>query len=117
MYTSSLKVSGEHNRAFYLYTDIHICTLTPTPVEATHFQLYKRAKHVFSESLRVLQFREVCLRAKDTSSSEETLRELGRLMDESQKSCSELCDSSCPEVDLLCRLAKEAGAYGSRITG
>lgn len=38
-------------------------------------------------------------------------------MDESQKSCSELCECSCPEVDLLTKLAKEAGAYGSRVTG
>ncbi|EJD07056.1 galactokinase gal [Fomitiporia mediterranea MF3/22] len=101
--------------------EFHDVYLSWVNIEAEYFQLYKRAKHVFSESLRVLQFREVCLRAKDSSSSssssEETLRELGHLMDESQRSCSELCDSSCPEVDLLCRLAKEAGAYGSRITG
>jgi galactokinase len=32
-------------------------------VEAERFQLYKRAKHVFSEALRVLEFREVCLQA------------------------------------------------------
>ena len=83
-------------------------------VEAEHFQLYKRAKHVFAESRRVLEFREVCLRE---GNADDTLRELGRLMDESHKSCSELCESSVPEVDLLCRLAKEAGAYGSRITG
>ena len=38
-------------------------------------------------------------------------------MDESHESCSTLCESSCPEVDALCRLAKAAGAYGSRITG
>ncbi|PAV16304.1 galactokinase gal [Pyrrhoderma noxium] len=83
-------------------------------VEAEHFQLYKRAKHVFAESRRVLEFREVCLRE---GNADDTLRELGRLLDESHKSCSELCESSVPEVDLLCRLAKEAGAYGSRITG
>jgi hypothetical protein len=29
-------------------------------VEAMHFQLYKRAKHVQSEALRVLQFRDIC---------------------------------------------------------
>ncbi|KAL5526350.1 GAL1 [Sanghuangporus sanghuang] len=90
-------------------------------VKATHFQLYKRAKHVFAESLLVLKFREVCLRAaasqggpNDTTS---ILHELGQLLDESQENCSKLCETSCPEVDLLCRLAKEAGAYGSRITG
>jgi hypothetical protein len=29
-------------------------------VEATHFQLYKRARHVFDEAWRVLEFRDVC---------------------------------------------------------
>ena len=38
-------------------------------------------------------------------------------MDASHESCSTLCQSSCPEVDQLARLAKEAGAYGCRITG
>jgi galactokinase len=31
-------------------------------VQAERFQLYKRAKHVLSEALRVLEFREICLR-------------------------------------------------------
>lgn len=48
-------------------------------VEATHFQLYKRTKHVFGEALRVLQFRDVCLAAASASSSprvrSETLHE------------------------------------------
>lgn len=90
-------------------------------VEATYFQLYKRTKHVFEEAWRVLKFRDVCLRASSKSSSSEDgeliLRELGTLMDESHESCTKLCDNSCPEVDDLVRIAKEAGAYGSRITG
>jgi galactokinase len=91
-------------------------------VEATHFQLYKRAKHVFAETLRVLEFREVCLHATEANGtyangSAKPLHELGRIMDESHKSSMELADNSCPEVDELVRLAKEAGAYGSRITG
>ena len=36
-------------------------------VEATHFQLYKRTKHVFGEALRVLQFRDVCFAAASAS--------------------------------------------------
>ncbi|KAH8112723.1 galactokinase gal [Phellopilus nigrolimitatus] len=85
-------------------------------IEATRFQLYKRAKHVFLEALRVLEFREVCLRGA-REPSDDTLRELGRLLDESQKSCTAVYECSCPEVDQLTRLAKEAGAYGSRQTG
>ena len=48
---------------------------------------------------------------------EETLAALGALMDASHESCATLCESSCPEVDELQRIAKDAGAYGSRITG
>ncbi|KAH9921194.1 Galactokinase [Epithele typhae] len=86
-------------------------------VEATYFQLYKRARHVFAEALRVLEFRDVCLRAQDEFVPEDTLAALGALMDASHESCSTLYDCSCPEVDVLVRIAKDAGAYGSRVTG
>jgi galactokinase len=85
-------------------------------VEATHFQLYKRAKHVFTEALRVLQFRELCLRASSSPYSS-VLEELGKLMNESQESCSRVYECSCPELDELVQLARDAGAYGSRLTG
>ncbi|PSR79300.1 hypothetical protein PHLCEN_2v7080 [Hermanssonia centrifuga] len=90
-------------------------------VEATHFQLYKRAKHVFSEALRVLQFRKLCLSVSGSSEEgdlpESTLKDLGALMDASQESCSELFECSCPELNRLTTIAREAGAYGSRLTG
>jgi galactokinase len=96
--------------------------LTNLPlVEATHFQLYKRAKHVFAEALRVLQFRQICLdttsSSQDSASDIRSLESLGRLMNESQVSCSQVFECSCPELDELTRLAREAGAYGSRLTG
>ena len=88
-------------------------------VEATYFQLYRRAKHVFSEALRVLQFRDVCLRSSSSSSiqSPSTLQALGDLMNISQTSCSEDHDTSCPELEELIALARASGAYGSRLTG
>ncbi|KAI0787296.1 galactokinase gal [Fomes fomentarius] len=97
----------------------HEVYLSWVEVEATYFQLYKRARHVFTEALRVIEFREVCLRAQATEGDlpESFLHELGALLDASHESCSTLCESSCPEVDQLARLAKQAGAYGSRITG
>lgn len=42
---------------------------------------------------------------------------LGKLMNESQESCSKLYECTCPEVDELTQLALAAGAYGSRVTG
>jgi galactokinase len=82
-------------------------------VEATYFQLYKRAKHVYTEALRVLKFRKHSL----SSSSEDSHKELGHLMDESHASCRDLFECSCPELDELVVLAKRAGAWGSRLTG
>jgi len=94
----------------------------PFLVEATHFHLYKRAKHVLSEARRVLQFRKTCLRAAavdplDLNHATGFLETLGHLMNESQESCAELFECSCPELDELTRLAREAGALGSRLTG
>lgn len=62
----------------------------------------------------MLQFREICLRE---DASRQTLQELGQLMNDSQQSCAELYECSCPELDELTTLAREAGAYGSRLTG
>ncbi|KAF9051075.1 Galactokinase [Hymenopellis radicata] len=92
------------------FTDLY---LSQFQVEATYFQIYKRAKHVYSEALRVLMFRQVCLNAKQ----EDVLASLGALMNESQKSCNELYECSCPELNQLTHLAREAGAIGSRLTG
>ncbi|TFY61255.1 hypothetical protein EVG20_g7125 [Dentipellis fragilis] len=100
--------------------DFHEVYLSWIDVEATYFQLHKRTKHVLSEALRVLDFRAVCQRAAADAAElvhETALKELGALMDASMESCSTLCECSCPELDLLARLAREAGAYGSRVTG
>lgn len=107
--------------------DFHELYLSWVEVEATYFQLYKRAKHVYSEALRVLQFRNVCLQSSSStspstspstsSSSPSILHDLGNLMNSSQQSCAQDFECSCPELDRLTALARSSGAYGSRLTG
>jgi galactokinase len=38
-------------------------------------------------------------------------------MDASHASCAKLYECSCPELDALVKVAKGAGAIGSRLTG
>lgn len=91
------------------------------PVRADRFKLLQRALHVFTEALRVLQFLELL---EDTH-KHPTLSErwddfnakLGALMNETQDSCRDVYDCSCPELDQLCDIARRAGSYGSRLTG
>lgn len=90
----------------------HKVFLSWVEVEATYFQLYKRALHVFTEARRVLEFRDLC-----RQSGPSLPEKLGELMDASQKSCAELFECSCPELDELVGLAKSLGAYGARLTG
>ncbi|KAJ3735757.1 GHMP kinase [Lentinula guzmanii] len=98
--------------------EFHDVYLSWVEVEATHFQLYKRAKHVFSEASRVLQFRQICLAAESSPSSPmDVIKDLGQLMNESQTSCNELFQCSCPELNELTEIAMNAGAFGSRLTG
>ncbi|OAX42712.1 galactokinase gal [Rhizopogon vinicolor AM-OR11-026] len=91
-------------------------------VETTHFELYLRAKHVFEEALRVLQFREVC-----SAGGESKLQTLGKLMNDSHESCDKQFDCSHSKVNDLVQVARsfsemETGrgkgkVYGSRVTG
>ncbi|CAG8438315.1 4783_t:CDS:2 [Ambispora gerdemannii] len=90
-------------------------------IRAETFHLYKRAKHVIEESLRVLKFYEACVRGCDAddedSKSEELFDTLGKLMNQSHISCRDLYDCSCKELDDLVEICLENGAKGSRLTG
>ncbi|KAJ7472672.1 Galactokinase [Mycena latifolia] len=100
--------------------EFHEVYMSWVEVEATHFKLYKRARHVCSEALRVLQFRKLCLDTAEAGAVDGNLAalpELGRLMNESQTSCADDFECSCEELDQLTQLARDAGAYGSRLTG
>jgi galactokinase len=90
------------------------------PVRAERFMLRQRALHVFTEALRVIKFQEILSRYSENGedkASEDVLKELGSLLNTTQDSCRDLYECSCPELDELCSIAREAGAYGSRLTG
>lgn len=82
------------------------------PIRASRFLLSQRATHVFSEALRVLEFKSLL-----QSPRSDLLPLLGALMNQTQSSCRDLYQCSCKELDQLCDIAREAGAYGSRLTG
>jgi galactokinase len=89
------------------------------PVQADKFQLRRRALHVFSEAKCVFDFKKILSDAQESHRElhEKELRSLGKLMNETQESCSEVYDCSTPELDEICDIARRAGAYGSRLTG
>uniref|UniRef100_W5JZ43 N-acetylgalactosamine kinase n=1 Tax=Astyanax mexicanus TaxID=7994 RepID=W5JZ43_ASTMX len=86
--------------------------LSANTQHVTHFRLYQRARHVYSEADRVLQFKAVC-----DSSPDGAVLQLGNLMNQSHTSCRDLYECSCPELDQLVDICLQAGAVGSRLTG
>ena len=84
--------------------------LTTNTKHLKSFKLYQRAYHVFSEAHRVEEYQRICMTNK-------SLDDLGELMYQSHQSCSEMYECSHPNLDLLVKLSKEAGAYGARLTG
>lgn len=89
------------------------------PVRADKFKLRQRALHVFTEALRVIRFMQLLENPVHTGASDTTEfnQELGSLMNATQDSCRELYECSCDEIDAICKIARGAGAYGSRLTG
>ncbi|XP_069018724.1 N-acetylgalactosamine kinase [Embiotoca jacksoni] len=86
--------------------------LSANTQHVTHFKLYHRAKHVYSEAARVLQFKSVC-----DSDFPESIQLLGELMNQSHESCRDLYECSCPELEQLVEICLRSGAMGSRLTG
>ena len=88
--------------------------LHATP-DKTQFELYKRAKHCYTEAFRVYEFYRL---SSATDLSQGSLpRELGRLMNESHASCRDLYECSHEKLDRLVETCVTAGAYGARLTG
>lgn len=87
-------------------------------IEADKLQLYKRLKHAYSESHRVYEYRGLLEKAAKSSEQDAELgQKLGNLMNDSQVSCRDLYECSCPEIDEVCELARKAGSLGSRVSG
>ncbi|KAI9319875.1 galactokinase [Dichotomocladium elegans] len=91
---------------------LHDQYLTRFPVETDYFRLVQRTRHVLSEARRVLLFGDVAKRADAN-----TLKDLGDLMNASQESCDKQFNCSCPEINQICTIALNHGAYGARLTG
>ena len=87
------------------------------PVRAKRFLLQQRAKHVFTEAIRVQRFVTLLKAPPPNAGGDMLLRKMGALMNATQASCRDLYDCSCPELDELCVIARCAGSYGSRLTG
>jgi galactokinase len=79
------------------------------PEPADGFKLWQRYKHVVEEGRRVEESLKV-LRDGHIAS-------VGILMNQSHTSCRDLYEISCPELDLLVEISREAGALGARLTG
>ena len=69
---------------------------SPLCLAVTHFKLFQRARHVYGEAARVLQFKSVC-----DSAPAGAVQLLGDLMNQSHASCRDLYECSCSELDQL----------------
>jgi galactokinase len=73
------------------------------------FAVLRRARHVLSEAVRV-DAAERALHSGDAGA-------FGALMNASHASCRDDYDISCPALEELVAVAREAGAVGARLTG
>ena len=91
------------------------------PVKFDVLKLYQRAKHVYQESLRVLETLKLLSTTQTSSNSkdddESFLVKFGELMNQSQSDLDKLNESSNDKLNEICSIALQNGSYGSRITG
>jgi N-acetylgalactosamine kinase len=79
------------------------------------YLLHHRAKHVFSEALRVQTFLGVC--NDESYSADEKISKLGVIMNQGHESCDQLYHCSCDELNALQSACVAGGAIGARLTG
>ncbi|KAF6225797.1 hypothetical protein HO133_009799 [Letharia lupina] len=90
--------------------------MTKFPIRAERFHLGLRARHVFTEALRVQAFKQLLLNPPADADTV-LLPRLGDILNESHTSSRDVYVHSCPEIDEMCEIAREAGSYGGRVTG
>lgn len=95
--------------------EFHARFLNKFPVRYEKLKLYQRTKHIFGDSLRVLQVLKLIQQAG--TNQEQFLQNFGQLMNESQVSCNLLNNASTPELEEICEIATKNGSFGSRVTG
>ncbi|CAK9438543.1 uncharacterized protein LODBEIA_P27670 [Lodderomyces beijingensis] len=91
--------------------------LSKLPVKFEKLKLYQRARHVYRESLRVLQTLELLQKKPQPTSDTVYLIRFGQLMNESQADLHHLNESSNDKLNEICSIALANGAFGSRVTG
>ncbi|KAH7035244.1 ribosomal protein S5 domain 2-type protein [Microdochium trichocladiopsis] len=107
--------------------DVKARFLSSFPVRGEFFKLRQRALHVFTEALRTQQFLALledttqhppaAAPSGGTDDSVAYNQRLGSLMNQTQDSCRDVYECSCPEIDQICGIIRGAGGYGSRLTG
>ncbi|KAI1713590.1 galactokinase galactose-binding signature domain-containing protein [Ditylenchus destructor] len=90
-------------------------SLNSNTQQMTEFWLVKRARHVFTESSRVLEFESVCRQEKNDE--DQVLKQIATLMNQSHESCRSDFECSCPELDTTVEKCLKAGCLGARLTG
>ncbi|KAH0475486.1 MAG: uncharacterized protein KVP18_002640 [Porospora cf. gigantea A] len=78
------------------------------------FEVMRRCLHVFEETMRVEEFEVVC---NSEATAEEKAVKLGELMNQSHESLTSLFECSSDQLNNVTKLAREGGAFGSRLTG
>jgi galactokinase len=86
---------------------VRLAAAEPDPDRAG--ELGRRVRHVVTEIARVAQLAALLDAGR--------VVEIGPLLDASHASLRDDYEVSCPELDLVCRTAREAGALGARMTG
>lgn len=91
--------------------------LSQFEIRAERFNLHSRVRHVFAESLRVHEFRGLCLDKGASTTDLSLYTSLGSLMNASHDSLAKDYENTCDELESIIAIARSNGSLGSRLTG